>query len=95
MEHTGVGGGVLTSDSTNAAPADRKFFGSCIIIEAESLEAARKLIEEDIYYKSGVVSLTSLLDACLDVCVDGMPSGTRKSYRSFRSYWLPLCHPCL
>lgn len=95
MEHTGVGGGVLTSDSANAAPADRKFFGSCIIIEAENLEAARKLIEDDIYYKDGVVGLLSLLDPCLDVCIDGMPSGTRKSYRSFRSYWLPLYHLCL
>ncbi|KAF8558003.1 hypothetical protein OG21DRAFT_81701 [Imleria badia] len=49
-----VGAGVLTSDSVNAAPADRKFFGSCLIIEAESSETARKLIESDIYYTAGV-----------------------------------------
>lgn len=57
MAYTGAGGGVLTSDSADAAPADRKFFGSCIILEAESLEAARKLMENDIYYTSGVVSI--------------------------------------
>ncbi|KAF8135654.1 hypothetical protein EV363DRAFT_1321221 [Boletus edulis] len=38
----------------NAAPADRKFFGSCLIIEAESLEAVRKIVEGDVYYKEGV-----------------------------------------
>ena len=65
--HTGIGGGVLTSDSANAAPADRKFFGSCIIIETESLEAVRNLIEDDAYYKAGVVnSMSSPMDACLD-----------------------------
>ncbi|KAH0827558.1 hypothetical protein J3R83DRAFT_4279 [Lanmaoa asiatica] len=47
---------VLTPDSANAAPADRKFFGSCVIIEAESLEAARKVVENDVYYTAGVVS---------------------------------------
>ncbi|KAG6378127.1 hypothetical protein JVT61DRAFT_13813 [Boletus reticuloceps] len=49
-----VGGGVLTDSSANAAPADRKFFGSCLIIEAESLEAVRKIVESDVYYKEGV-----------------------------------------
>lgn len=28
----------MTSDSANAAPADRKFYGSILIIEAESLD---------------------------------------------------------
>lgn len=45
----------MTSDSANAAPADRKFFGSCLIIEAESLETVRELIESDIYYTTNVV----------------------------------------
>ena len=66
MEYTGVGGGVLTSYSADAAPADRKFFGSCIIIEAESLAAARKLIENDIYYTSGVVSVLFCRTRCFD-----------------------------
>ncbi|KAF9244983.1 hypothetical protein BU15DRAFT_41434 [Melanogaster broomeanus] len=56
-----VAGGVLTSDSANAAPSDRKFFGSCLIVEAESLEAVRKLIEEDVYYKTGVWDKEKLL----------------------------------
>jgi len=49
-----AGGVVLASDSADAAPADRKFFGSCMILEAENLEAARKLIENDIFYTEGV-----------------------------------------
>ena len=86
MEYTGVGRGVLTSESANAAPADRKFFRSCIIIETESLEAARQLIENDIYYTSGVVSVLFRRMRYLDfVLIHGMTSGPRKSYRSFRS----------
>jgi len=69
MEHTGIGGGVLTSDPANAAPADRKFFGSCII-EAESLEAARKIIENDVYYTAGVVSVLSSSDTLLGLFFD-------------------------
>ncbi|KIJ67521.1 hypothetical protein HYDPIDRAFT_108348 [Hydnomerulius pinastri MD-312] len=49
-----VGGGVLSADSLNAAPSDRTFFGSCMIYEAETLEAVRQFIEDDIYYKTGV-----------------------------------------
>ncbi|KAI9572120.1 hypothetical protein HD554DRAFT_2067090 [Boletus coccyginus] len=49
-----VGGAVLTSDPANPADAGRKFFGSFIIIEAESLEAARKIVENDIYYTTDV-----------------------------------------
>lgn len=60
MEHTGAGGVVLTSDSADAAPADRTFYGSCMILEAESLDAARKLIENDIFYKEGVVRILCL-----------------------------------
>jgi uncharacterized protein YciI len=56
----GTAGGVLTSDSADAAPSDRKFFGSCLIFEAESLEAVRKHVEEDVYYKTGVVSLSAI-----------------------------------
>ncbi|KAG9316412.1 hypothetical protein JVU11DRAFT_2446 [Chiua virens] len=48
-----AGGGVLTEDSANAAPGGRKF-GSCMIIEAESLEAARKIVESEVYYTEGV-----------------------------------------
>lgn len=84
MEYTGVGAGVLTSDSANATPADRKFFGSCLIVEADSLEAAHKLIESDIYYTAGVVR-TILSVGCVFFLNRGMTSGTRKSYRSFRS----------
>ncbi|KAF8844621.1 hypothetical protein BDN67DRAFT_942664 [Paxillus ammoniavirescens] len=54
-------GGVLTSDSADAAPSDRKFFGSCLIFEAESLEAVRKHVEEDVYYKTGVWDKEKLL----------------------------------
>jgi uncharacterized protein YciI len=37
-------------------PDSEKMVGSMIIYEAESLDAARKLVENDIYYTSGVVS---------------------------------------
>lgn len=61
MAHTGTGGPLLTADSADSAPADRKFYGSCLVLEAENLEAARKLIENDIYYTSGVVSVLCLV----------------------------------
>ena len=51
-----VAGGVITPDSENAEPADRKFVGSMMVYEAESIEAVRKIVESDIYWTSGVVS---------------------------------------
>lgn len=48
-----LGGAVLTPESiTGEGP--RKMVGSMLLLEAESLEAVRKRIENDIYYTSGV-----------------------------------------
>lgn len=88
MNGTGVGGAALTLDSANAAPADRKISGSFMIFEAESLVAARKLVESDIYYTAGVVSITLLLGAYLAAfLIRDMVSGTRKNCRFFPLGW--------
>ena len=39
--------------------AEKKMVGSVFICEAESLERVRKLMENDVYYTSGVVSPVS------------------------------------
>lgn len=83
MAYTGAGGRVLTPGSANAAPADRKTYGSFKIIEAESLEAAQKIIENDSYYTAGVVSV--LLFWCKLGLNCGTTSGTRRRHWSFRS----------
>lgn len=50
-------GGALVSPETYDKP-EKKLVGSVMIFEAENLETIRKLIEEDIYYKTNVVSNT-------------------------------------
>lgn len=52
----------MTPESVDAAAADRKFRGSCMIYEGESIDAVRQLVEEDLYYKTDVVRL-----GCYDV----------------------------
>jgi len=49
-----VGGAFMTPESVDAAAADRKFRGSCMIYEGESIDAVRQLVEEDLYYKTDV-----------------------------------------
>ncbi|KAG0702981.1 hypothetical protein DFH29DRAFT_770693, partial [Suillus ampliporus] len=49
-----LGGGYMTAESVNAAAADKKFVGSCMIYEGENIDVVRKLVEEDVYYKSDV-----------------------------------------
>ncbi|GJE97297.1 YCII domain-containing protein [Phanerochaete sordida] len=46
-------GGVLADPETYQS-AEKKLVGSMLIFEAESLEAVRKIIEEDIYWSSNV-----------------------------------------
>lgn len=58
---SGVAGGVMTAESIVAAPSDKKSVGSCMIYEAEDLEAVRKLVENDVYYKTGVVRMAMCL----------------------------------
>lgn len=51
-----IGGAMLTPESIDTPTSDRKMVGSVLIMEAESLAAVRKAIEEDIYYTADVVS---------------------------------------
>ncbi|KAF9244984.1 hypothetical protein BU15DRAFT_41479 [Melanogaster broomeanus] len=49
-----VAGGLMTPESQHAAPEDRKLVGSVLIYEAENIEAARKLVEQDLYWTENV-----------------------------------------
>lgn len=50
---------MLTPASIESPAAEKKMVGSVFICEAESLDAVRKLMESDLYYTSGVVSVSS------------------------------------
>lgn len=56
-----VAGGLITPESQDAATADREFFGSVLLYEAESIEDVRKLVEQDIYWTENVVSWSASL----------------------------------
>jgi len=47
-----VAGGLITPESLNTA--DKKFVGSVLLYEAESIEDARKLVEQDLYWTENV-----------------------------------------
>ncbi|KAJ6469476.1 hypothetical protein C8R45DRAFT_1017182 [Mycena sanguinolenta] len=47
-----VGGALLSPESITGG--EKKMVGSCMICQAESLEAVKSLVESDIYYTSGV-----------------------------------------
>ncbi|KAL4074315.1 hypothetical protein J3A83DRAFT_4371583 [Scleroderma citrinum] len=49
-----VGGGLITPQTEDAVPGDRKFFGSVLLFEAKNLEAIRNLIEQDVYWTENV-----------------------------------------
>ncbi|KAI6121344.1 hypothetical protein F5141DRAFT_998410, partial [Pisolithus sp. B1] len=49
-----VAGGLLTPETQDAAPGNRKFVGSALLYEAENLEAVRKLVEQDVYWTETV-----------------------------------------
>ncbi|KAG1745494.1 uncharacterized protein EDB91DRAFT_1019107, partial [Suillus paluster] len=49
-----VAGGLLTPESQDAEPHNRKFMGSALIYEAESLEDVRRLVEADLYWTEGI-----------------------------------------
>jgi hypothetical protein len=55
-----VAGGLITPESQDAAPADKKFVGSVLLYEADSIEDVRKLVEQDIYWTENVVSWTTI-----------------------------------
>ncbi|KZT69326.1 hypothetical protein DAEQUDRAFT_669892 [Daedalea quercina L-15889] len=49
-----LGGGLLAPESIASPNAPFKLVGSLMVIEADSIESARKIIESDVYYQSGV-----------------------------------------
>ncbi|KAH0827559.1 hypothetical protein J3R83DRAFT_4280 [Lanmaoa asiatica] len=49
-----VAGGLVTPESQDAAPADKKFVGSVLLYEVDSIEDVRKLVEQDIYWTENV-----------------------------------------
>ncbi|KAJ8596358.1 hypothetical protein M405DRAFT_871407 [Rhizopogon salebrosus TDB-379] len=49
-----IGGAFMTPESVDPAVIDKTFVGSCVIFEAENIDIVRKLVEEDVYYKSNV-----------------------------------------
>ena len=80
----------MTTESVAAAPSDKKFVGSCMIYEAEDLEAVRKLVEDDVYHKTGVVRMAMHLRR-LPNGADNALSGTKRSLPFCLSRWRLLC----
>jgi uncharacterized protein len=54
-----MGGAMLTPESIQPG-AEKKLVGSTMVIVAESLEDARKLVESDVYWTGNVVRHFSL-----------------------------------
>ncbi|EMD33180.1 hypothetical protein CERSUDRAFT_118239 [Gelatoporia subvermispora B] len=50
-----IGGALLTEPAVGAPDDKRSMVGSCMIVEAESLEAVREHIKKDPYWTSGKV----------------------------------------
>ena len=48
-----IGGGLLEPETYQTA--DKKLVGSVLIYEADNLETVRKIVEDDVYYRSNVV----------------------------------------
>ncbi|PPQ70515.1 hypothetical protein CVT26_013973 [Gymnopilus dilepis] len=49
-----IGGALTTPDAITNPDAPKNMVGSAFIIEAESIEQVKNMIENDIYYTSGV-----------------------------------------
>jgi uncharacterized protein YciI len=53
---TGLGGMLLSPEAMETEGRGGKAVGSLLIVQAKTMEEARKMIESDLYYTSGVVS---------------------------------------
>ena len=51
-----AGNAFLTPESISPGVTEKEMIGSVMVFEAESLEEVRKIVENDIYYTTGVVS---------------------------------------
>ena len=58
-----VGGVMLTPESIEAATNSPKMTGSVLILQAENIDAVKKIAETDIYYTTGVVSSLSFVQS--------------------------------
>jgi hypothetical protein len=56
---------MMTPQSIESPDAERKMIGSLLIIEAADIVEVRKMVENDIYYTSGVVSFRFSFVLCL------------------------------
>jgi hypothetical protein len=54
-----VGGMILTPESIESEDTEKTVVGSLMIVQAETFNDAKKLVESDVYYTSGVVSCSS------------------------------------
>ena len=50
-----IGGAILGPDGLESSEPTSKMIGSMLVVRAENLTEARKLIEADIYWTAGVV----------------------------------------
>ncbi|GBE83851.1 hypothetical protein BKA93DRAFT_735689 [Sparassis latifolia] len=55
------GGPLLSSESIVSPTAEKKMVGSLMVYEADSLDAARKVVESDPFYTNGVWDKEKLL----------------------------------
>ncbi|KAH8828128.1 hypothetical protein DL96DRAFT_1709421 [Flagelloscypha sp. PMI_526] len=67
----GLGGKMVTPETMHLPSDKSQAVASLMIYKAESLEAARKLVEDDVYYTEGVVC-TSILFAALETVITSL-----------------------
>jgi hypothetical protein len=71
---------MLTPESVESPTAEKQMIGSMMVFEAEKLEDVKKMVEEDIYYTSGVVSPSVLCFS--DLGLTSASVGRRKDCHS-------------
>lgn len=71
------GGATLTPESVAAIqPSEKKMTGSMLVIEADSIDVVREIVEKDVYYVNGVVR--SRLRSCQSLQLIAFASGIRR-----------------
>nr|VWO99809.1 Uncharacterized protein [Ganoderma boninense] len=68
-----LGGAMLTPESI-VPGAEKKMVGSVFVCEAESLEAVRNLMENDVYYTNGVWDKEKLVILPLVLAIANLPA---------------------
>lgn len=91
--HTEYGSALLTPESIASADAAKKMVGSVMVFEMETLEDVKKLIEGDIYYKTGVVSLPLFCTPALFLALCPLSSPVCLQWDPERIVILPVAAP--